>query len=347
MKRISLQQIADELNISRITVSKVINNKDGVSEETRRRVAKKLVEHNYKKIDKSILDLAKETKHHGVANHNSISVIATEPEFSDFWLKIINGIANEVSKNGYNFVYNFLTKNQEDNFSLPQSISTNSVCGIIVINVYNDKAIQNISEAGIPAVFLDISPQKFLDGVNGDIVLLEGKNTIYQITDTIIRKGRRELGFIGDVTYSKTISDRFNGFKKACKNNNISLNLDYCLTNSYSGHFYYPNEVQRFVERLEKLPKAFICANDVIAYTLIAYLTQKGYKIPEDIAVSGYDNIPASIIMDSELTSVSVNTLDIGKRLAKQIIMKVKNPSSFYEIILIKPKIIYRKSTDF
>lgn len=345
--KISLQQIADELNVSRITVSKVINNKEGVSEDTRRRVARKLVEYDYKKINRDILRLAQEGAHSNPIVRNNIAVIATEPDFSDFWLKIINGIANEVSSKGYNFVYHFITRTEETNFTMPKSILDHSVCGIIVINVYHNAAIAELSACGIPVVYLDITPDKFREGVSGDIVLLEGKRAICQITESIIQRGRKKLGFIGDITYAQTMYDRYRGFERACRNHGVSIQPQFCLLDSRRGHFYFQDEVRDFVESLTELPEGFVCANDVTAYTVISCLRERGLTVPGDLAVSGYDNIKASILTASELTTAAVETADLGRRLAQQLLRQLESPTSFHEIVYIQPQVIYKRSTEF
>lgn len=345
--KISLQQIADELNVSRITVSKVINNKEGVSEDTRRRVARKLVEYDYKKINRDILRLAHQTDNSNPIVRNNIAVIATEPDFSDFWLKIINGIANEVSSKGYNFVYHFITRTEETNFSMPKSILDHSVCGIIVINVYNNAAISALSNFGIPVVFLDITPDKFQEGLAADVVLLEGERVIRSITESIIRRGRKALGFIGDITYAQTMYDRYRGFESACRAHEIPIRPDFCLTDSKRGHFYFQDEVRQFVDSLTELPEGFVCANDVTAYTVISCLRERGLSVPEDLAVSGYDNIKASILTASELTTVAVETADLGKRLAQQLLRQLESPISFHEVVYIQPQVIYKRSTEF
>ena len=347
MRKVSLQQIADELNVSRITVSKVINNKEGVSEETRRRVARKLVEYDYKKINRNILRLAQEAETGTAIVRNNIAVIATEPDFSDFWLKIINGIANEVSPRGYNLVYHFITRDEEIDFTILKSVVDHSVCGIIVINVYNNAAISALANVGIPTVFYDITPQKYRDGINADVVLLEGKRTVRQITENIIRRGRRQLGFIGDITYAKTMADRYRGFEIACQECGVKIQPQFCMTAGRRGHFYFLDEVRDFVSGLSSFPEGFVCANDVIAYTVIGGLNERGLSVPEDLAVSGYDNIKASILTASELTTASVETADLGKRLAQQLLRKLESPNEFHEVVLVQPKVVYRHSTEF
>jgi Transcriptional regulators len=342
--KVSLQEIADQLNISRITVSKVLNNKPGVSSGTKKRVINKLLESGYKVIDSDLIDFVTEKNE---AGNRCIAVVATAPEFSEFWLKIINNITNTLSELRYDCIYSFLSNKDDTQSTLPKIIDANGVSGIIVINVYDENLTRTLSESGIPTVFLDICPKLFDEGINGDLILLEGYKSIYEITSRIIAQGRREIGFLGDITYSKTILDRWEGFKGAIESNGITLNSDYCYTRSSYGHFYYKEEIEAQINKAAVLPQAFICANDFIAFMLIDILKKKNYRIPEDIAVSGFDNIKEKITEDSKLTTVSINTDLLGQRLVKQMLMRIELPEMPYEIIYVEPKIVYRQSTDF
>ena len=80
---------------------------------------------------------------------------------------------------------------------------------------------------------------------------------------------------------------------------------------------------------------------------LIDFLKKKGYRIPEDIAVSGFDDSKEKITGDSYLTTVSINTDILGQRLVRQILMRMEMPRLPYEIIYIEPKTIFRQSTSF
>lgn len=340
MKKTSLQDIAEQLQVSRITVSKVLNNKPGVSIETKKKVINKLVESGYKIIDSQLVDLVKENKEN---DYRCVAVVATAPEFSEFWLKIINAISNELSKSHYECIYCFLSRSEEN---LPTIINSKHVSGIIVINVYDDSIIKTLSDFGVPAVFLDISPRMFNESINGDIVLLDGYRSILEITNTIIAKGRKKIGFIGDITYSKTILERWEGYKGALKQNNLEILPEYCFTNSSYGHFYYKEEIEKVLDSISSMPKAFVCANDFIAFMLIGLLKKKNFKIPEDIAVSGFDDIRENLTGDSELTTVTINTDVLGKRLVHQILLKIDEPAMPNEIIYIEPKVVYRSSTN-
>lgn len=341
----SLKDIADQLNISRITVSKVLNNKPGVSLDTKKKVVNKLLEQGYKMIDSSLVDLVSEKSE---SNTNKcIAVVAIAPEFSEFWLKIISSITNTLSKLDYECIYSFLSNKDASQFTLPKILDSSSIGGIIVINVYEENVIRALSESGIPTVFLDVCPNMHDEGVNGDVVFLDGYRSISEITNRIIAQGRREIGFIGDITYSKTILDRWEGYKNALRSNNIELNEKYCYTHSSYGHYYFKEEIEDQLSESPSLPQAFICANDFIAFMLIDFLKKKNYRIPEDIAVSGFDDIRERLTQESELTTVTINTEILGQRLVRQILMKIETPEKPNEIIYIEPKVIFRKSTDF
>ena len=344
MKQITLQEVADKLKISRVTVSKVIHNKPGISLKTQKKVVSMLIENGYENLDPKLLSLVNENK---TEHTDCIAVIAIAPEFDEFWLKIINSISSELMKTKYEFIYSFLAKNDEQTYVLPKIIEPGHVNGVIVINVYGDALIKSLSQTGIPTVFLDTTPKMFTEGVNGDIVLLDGTRSIYEITNHIISKGRTEIGFIGDITYSTTILERWEGFKKSFMMNNLNINPKYCFTSSCFGHFYYREEIENILGKLETLPEAFVCANDYIAFMLTDCLKEKGYKIPEDIAVSGYDDIHEKFAKASTLTSVTINTDVLGRRLVKQVLMRIDDPDMPKEIIHIEPNVIYRDSTNF
>ena len=342
MDHITLKEAANQLHLSRITVSKVLNNKPGVSLETKKRVLRKLAESGYERLSQDQLLLAGKIPEKQV---RCIAVVTIAPDFSEFWLKIINSISNSLTGTGYDFIYSILTRNSEGKYVIPQIIDPHHVSGIIVINVYDDEIISSLVKTKIPTVFLDTTPRMFEKSVGGDLLLLDGFHSICQITKHMVKNGLNKFGFVGDITYSKTIFDRWEGFQAALASCQLPLQQKYCFTSSPTGHFYYPDEIFSVLENLSSLPQAFVCANDYIAFMLIDKLKKKGYRIPEDIAVSGYDNIRENLTTNSHLTTVCVDTEILGQRLVKQILMRIEIPNLPCETIFIQPKIIYREST--
>jgi len=104
-------------------------------------------------------------------------------------------------------------------------------------------------------------------------------------------------------------------------------------------------DIEEKLEKLKKIPKAIICANDRIAISTIQVLRKKGLRVPEDILITGFDNIPESTIIDPPLTTVNNPNNEIGVRAGEEILWRIKNPNRSFEIIRIKTHLIFRKST--
>lgn len=344
MKSVGIQKIADSLNISRNTVSKVINGRGVVAPETERKIVQKAIELGYNKLPTRLLE---EYKNNTSQNEKiNIAVVATQPDFSEFWVRIINGIANELSNKNCNFLYNYLTFEQEKNLNSLQVLTQYDVAGIIVMNVYNKQAITKLVDTKIPIVYYDVPINCSNTYVNGDIVIVEGQNSIYEITSHMLDRGCKKIGFIGDITYSKSIYERWLGFINAHEEKNVAIDRDFCFTESGNGHFYFVNEVEQVLSKMSTLPDAFVCANDVIAYQVKMWLEKKGCNIPKDILISGFDDIRETVTGEKKLTSVYVNNEEIGKRLVEQLIWRINNPTRLFETVKINTNVIFRESTD-
>ena len=132
---------------------------------------------------------------------------------------------------------------------------------------------REINQLNIPKVFLDTVPQMDTRELKGDLILLEGHNTTYDITRSVIEKGLEKIGFIGDVHYAQTNQDRFEGFCQCMKEHKLPVEEKFCLTHKI-GIFSYTKEITRFLDSLEELPEAFICASDYIAHILQLYISE-------------------------------------------------------------------------
>lgn len=337
---VSINEIADKLGLSRNTVSKVINDKGGVAEETKNLVLQTAFDMGYKKLNIS----DKLQKSLNYKQHN-ISVLVNNPEFSSFWMKMINSIATELRVTNNNFVYNYVSIKPSESFELPSIILNNGVSGIIVINIYDNKIIDLLTQTKLPMVYYDTTVSSVTRKVDGDIILTEGESTVYQITKHIIEKGIKRIGFIGDITYSRTIYERFKGFKKALEDNNWNIDYSLCLIKDEMTRFYDEKKLYQSLKSIKNLPEAIVCANDTIAYTTIKYLKNQKIRIPEDIYISGFDNVQESLTKENTLTTVNVNVDYIGKKLVKLILERINEPNKPYEYTRIYTEPIFRKST--
>lgn len=344
MKAVGMGEIAEKLNISRNTVSKVMNGRGVVAEKTREKIIQTAIDMGYSKLPEALLEEYERRKH-----SKNILVLATSPDFSSFWGKIINGITKELVKNDYHCFYNFLTFEQEQSFTMPELMRTGDIAGIIIMNMYNKEAVQQIASLGIPTVYYDLPLGANCMMAKADVVIVEGEGSVYQITKELLTQGKTRLGFIGDISYCKSIEERWRGFVCAHESLQVPIIKQYCFTSKEHGHFYFGKETEGVIEELIKstdtLPDGFICANDVIARKVINELGKSGYSVPEHVKVSGFDDSACLMGMENKLTSVGVPIGEIGMKLAQQILWRIENPDVHYEMIKIYGDVHFREST--
>lgn len=334
MNKVTMQDIADALGISRVTVWKVFNNYANVSTTVRTNVLAKARELGYSKGLSEIEQPDME---------KNVSLIVSRPNSSTFWTDIIHRMAQELSLHNVNLMYTYMPSSYSDKFKMPPALCNNTVQGAIVLNVYDQKIIKEINQLGVPKVFLDIVPQIPSHELKGDLILLEGYRTMYRITESVIKKGLRNIGFIGDIHYAKTNLDRFEGFCKCMKDYDLPVQEKFCLTRKI-GIFSYDKEIGIFLDSLKTLPDAFICASDYIAHFLQFYFAEHPDRIPQGIVVTGFDGSREYSNVDGVITTAEVKTGLLGKRLSMQIVYRMEHEDAPYELTYIEPNILYRDS---
>ena len=344
MKRPTMQMIADALGVSRITVWKVLNNRPGVSPLLRNQIMEKAIQLGYPAPE--IISRASVTPASVKAADDpyTISVVVSRPDSSSFWINIIHEIAKEASKKNYSLLYTYVPCDIPDNYVLPPNLTSGSIHGMVVLNVYDPKLYAMLNSLSVPKVFLDCVGDFPLDSVNGDLVILEGERVVEKITDTLIANHNESIGFIGDIRYALTNQLRYEGYRKSMEKHGLPIEEKYCLTSTI-GIQTYTAEISDYLDSLDKLPDAFVCVSDFVANCVYQYLAAHDYAIPEDISLSGYDNIQEYVDLTEWLTTVDISTVQVGKRLFHQLDYRIMHPDSNYETIYLNPGIVYRKST--
>lgn len=350
MRKVSMQDLADALNTSRVSVWKVFNDYPGVSEPLRNQIIAKAQEMGYLKSGQSLspdpLLLEEKTVDHTENDIEiTVSVVVSRPDTSVFWMSIIHCIAKELAKNNINLMYTYLPSSSDDSYTLPGILSNGTVQGMIVLNVYDINLLQMLNKLRIPKVFLDIVTSFEEDTLTGDLLLLEGHNTIRKITNSIIESGRTEISFIGPIDYARTNKDRYKGFLTAMSQKHLPADPKLCLTGNI-GIDSYPEEINKFLNGLDRMPGAFVCVNDYIANLVLQYLNEHKIQVPKEVAISGYDGITEHGDLTNFLTTVQVDLNVLGKRLARQLLYRINDPDSPYEIIYITFDVSYGNSTN-
>ena len=228
MKKATMQDIADALNISRVTVWKVFSHRDGVSKELQHKIISKALEMNYNVPNDLLTEFSSQSK----KEQYTISVTVSRPETSIFWMSIIHKIAKEASNYNINLMYIYLPAEAKEDYMLPAALTNGTVQGMIVLNVYNEILIRKLSKLSMPKIFMDTATQISFRELHGDLLLIEGKSCIMEIVKKLIQHGKSQIGFIGDINYAQTNFERYQGFLYALETHNLPLQSQYCLTTS-------------------------------------------------------------------------------------------------------------------
>lgn len=341
MRKVTIQDVAKELNLSRNTVARALNNSETVAYETRYMVIKKACDMGYLKVSPSVLN---EFKLKNSMNDYKTIVVLAKRELSVFWNSIIMGISDEANKNGCKLRLNFISDEDESNLVLPLDF-TETVDAVLLISVFTSKYTDMILKMKLPTVFLDAPVNNYENSYHCDVVVCEGKNSIRRITEQMMSNGLKRIGFIGDVSYCESLRQRYEGYCEAHRMKNLPMDDRIVAITHKENRYYKSYEVEEVINSFPYMPDAIVCANDDIALDTIRSLKKRGYSVPEDVAVSGFDNVEGLTQAEPILTTVAVRNQRVGKRLVQQLLWRMEHPEFPPEVVSIATEPIFRKST--
>jgi LacI family transcriptional regulator len=329
--KVVMKDIADALGVSVVSVSKALNDLDGVSDELRSTIKSKAVEMGYRGV---VLKNAKPKKlfNIGVVIPQRFISKANNPQ--DFYLDFFQSICSYNQENKFNTMLYILTEYEEDNLIVPNIISERKVDGVIFLAELKSSYLSYIKELTMPKVFLDF----FGKSLDIDCVTTDNYSGSYELTMELINHGHTEIGFVGNIAATTSIQDRFLGFQKALFERQIHFNPNYLVVDR--------DEHGKFIEvnLPDKLPTGFVANSDRAAYELIKQLKNKGYKVPEDVSVVGFDNDMYSKLSNPQLTTVEVSKQMMVQTACDFIYKKIDNEHLHLGKIMIKGNLISRSS---
>lgn len=334
MEKVTMKDIADALNISRVTVSKAFNNQAGVSDSLRELIFEKAKELGYAKLPYQVPSPAPSS--HGA---RTVALVVSRPDSSFFWTGIIHRMAQELSEYNINLLYLYVPSSFTRDFVLPSVLSSGTLSGIAIVNVYDPVILGMVNELPLPKVFLDTIPTLTDRKLHGDLLLIEGYRTEAEITESLILDGHKEIGFIGDINYAQTNRERYLGYRESMDKYQLPVRAEYCLTDSI-GIFSYEKEIYAFLDGLTSWPTAFVCASDYVAHFIQQYLDEYPQKPPHPVTLTGFDNTDEYTNVSGHITTANVPTGLLGKRLAVQMLFRTSHPNAPDELTFIKPSII-------
>lgn len=330
MSKVTMQDLAAAVGVSRITVWKALNNRAGVSDEMRSKILQTADTLGY--------GTSIGSPH---AMERTVSVVVSRPESSAFWMQIIHHIAKELARRHINLMYTYMPSVYTEGYTLPSSLSADNVDGFIVLNIYDETLLRLLAAQPLPKVFLDTVPALKPWALDGDLLIIDGRTGECEITRRILESGRRRLGFIGDVNYAQSNLERYEGFLDAHRAFGLVPDSSLCLTGAISLRHHY-EEISAFLDNLPELPDGLVCPSDFIAHFVNRYFAESGREMPEGFVLTGFDNNPEYADVAESITTVDVETSTLGKRLAWKLMFRVAHPTAPTEVCYVATKPLYR-----
>ncbi|HZH59532.1 MAG TPA: substrate-binding domain-containing protein [Metabacillus sp.] len=327
---ITMRDIADKLGVSSVTVSKALNDKEGVSEELKQKI-KALAEemgYRYNAMAKSMKE--------GLSYN--IGVIIPErfagTEQSSFYLNVYKSITRILENKGYYGILHILSHSDEKQLNLPRIYNENKVDGFIILGQISKSYIGKIQEIDLPKVFLDF----YDENADIDSVTTDNFYAAYELTNYLFRNGHQEIAYVGSLYSTSSIQDRFLGYYKSLLEHGCSLKQEYIINDRDEEGSYIDIELPK------TLPTAFVCNCDQVAHNLIQKMKKVGYKVPEDCSVVGFDNDIYATITDPPLTTVEVDIEQMAFYSVNFVLEKIRDKNKTFGRVLVKGKMIYRNS---
>ncbi|MFH1779004.1 MAG: LacI family DNA-binding transcriptional regulator [Candidatus Omnitrophota bacterium] len=328
----TLEELAKKLDVSRRTLSRVLKSDRNVAEETRVRILKYLEREKYFPNIHAASLASKKV--------NTIGLIFPKNTFIDadfFAIDIINGVAKAASEGNYQLM--IFTQDKFDSDQCLKLYRSRLVGGLIVVAILKDD-IDHVSEVKRSQV-----PITLLCAYSKDVNSFGCDNIKggYIATKYLIGKGKRKIAFIHGSKNSFDSEDRFNGYKKALSEAGIAVREEYV---GYGNFNYDDGEVaMEKLSALEDPPDAVFAANDRMAIGVLKAIKKAGKRVPEDIAVIGFDNIPLCKHFDPPITTVMQPIKDIAYESTRALLDSIDlSHKKMAQIKLFEPKLIVRKS---
>ncbi len=351
---VSIQDIADELGVSRNTVSKAINNTGLLADATRERVLKKAIEMGYKQFSYiNIYGSGKpETDLTPATNKREISLFTSNfIGSSHFASTMLDKFQRELSSMGYSFTMHRLQEHEIESLSLPGSYNEERTAGIICIEMFHKDYCHMLCGLDIPTLFVD-SPVADLDNpIKSDCLYMDNQTDIGCFVREMIRRGKKRIGFIGDISHCQSFHERFLGYRNAMYLSGLSCPEEYCITKNKTGvkvpgYNLYREYIMEEIQKRKELPDVFICANDFIAVDVMSVFKQLGIRVPQDVYLCGFDDSPESHVTSPTLTTIHIHSQIMGFSAVHLLMSRIKEPSLNFRRIYTETSLIYRESTE-
>lgn len=340
-KKVTIQDIADELGLSRNTVSKAINNTDGISDSTRQKILQKAVEMGYKQFSYVQAQTQSSLKGDEVEERGYQGEIAllTTKFFnqSHFASVMMDRFHQEMAQAGYTLNIHRVDKENIVKMSLPRTIQINRISAMICFELFDYAYGEMLCSLGLPILFVDGPCKREGKSLPCDQLYMENTVELTRLVRELLARGKRKIGFIGDWEHCQSFYERYLAFRNTMMMEGAAVEERFLLSHNKGP------EMDRYLTELKELPDIFLCANDFVAMDAMSVLKRRKIRVPEDVLFCGFDDSPESRLLS--LTTVHIHTQIMACEAARLLLSRIKEPALDYRTVYTETYLIEREST--
>ena len=341
-RKVTLKQIAKELDVSISTVSKSLRNSLEISEDTRQKVQAFAKLYNYRPNNIAL----------SLKNRKSKTICIIIPEIiHHFFATVISGVERIANEKGYNVIVCLSDESFDKEVINMEMLANGSIDGFIMSlskETQQKRDFHHISEVinqGMPVVMFD----RVTNDILCDKVIIDDNLAAFNATQFLIDKGFKKIAIISTVDYVSVGKLRTEGYLQALKSNDIKIDDNLILKIEDTDNF--ESQIVTLIENNEL--DAVFAVNEIFAVTAIKVATRLGKKIPEELSIIGFTDGIISKYSSPSITTVSQNGIKMGEKAAKMLLEKLEieddqddeEYQEQYKTEVIETELVEREST--
>jgi LacI family transcriptional regulator len=334
-KDVTIYDIAQKLALSSATVSRGLQDHPAINKNTRKKIQEAAKELGYRH-NTFASSLRKQRT-------NTIGVIVHELN-SNFITSVLAGIEQVTTEAGYDLIIAHSSESYEKEAANALNLFHKRVDGLIASLAFDTKGLDHyhcFEEKGIPVIFFDRVEEKS----ESTKVIIDNYKCGYQATQHLIEQGCRRIVLVTANLKRNVYAQRHKGYTDALYDNNIPYNKDWVLIKDLSEQCGVEAALQ--IMKMKPLPDGAFITNDFSAAVCMQTLKEHGIRIPDDIAVVGFNNDAISKIIEPQLTTIHYPGIDMGEIAARNLINHLQGHSNIKltNTIVVRSELIIRKSS--
>ena len=343
-KKVTIQDIADALGISRNTVSKAINNMDGIANSTKEKIVQKAIEMGYRPFSyantlNAVASQAKEPDQETNGFQGEIALLTGGfLNHSHFASLMLDKFQQEISRLGYIMNNHRVTEKDIADQTLPMTVNLKQVKALVCIELFDWDYGNMLCSLGIPILFVDGPAKVGGRSLPADQLYMDNTAAVSNFVRDMLAKGLTRIGFVGEHLHCQSFFERYSAFLTTMQM------AGYPVENKFVISFNNSEQLRNAIGALDELPDVFICANDFVGLDAMYALNAVGKQVPEDVLLCGFDDSAESRSCNPPLTTVHIHTQTMAYSAVQLLMTRISAPSLDYRYVYTETDLIYRAS---